>query len=436
MHLIAYVLTFIENITLLSFLVKLLFGNLVKNIRKVIMFSTIYSLCTSYTFNWDINTDIKLLVNIFMHIIIVMYIFKLSLQFSILISLLRAVLQTTLESIIVLIILNAQYIDFVKMKLPLQIYIAIFLYITIIIGIIVLSKKDISLKKVLDRNNLNSNFIITIITSILAQIFVVLLAVLVDMGNGEGRRALTYIIVFATILIMCNLIRVVVKFCEKSEQQMYLMSEDVYLSNLQDLSTTVKSHRHDYYNQLQVIYGLSEHKQYNELNQYIKNLFQDICLTDNLLRLKHTALSTLLQAKIEVAKLYNINFFIDTAEDIPCVKILSHELIQIVGNIVDNAFEAELASKKEDKYVSLKIDHLLKSFLVIEVNNQNSYIKGDNLDKVFVPGYSTKLNHQGIGLYTVKRKLEKYNGYIELTSEKEVGTTFRVFIPTLVNKKF
>jgi len=53
---------------------------------------------------------------------------------------------------------------------------------------------------------------------------------------------------------------------------------------------------------------------------------------------------------------------------------------------------------------------------------------------IFMPGFSTKevateLSGRGVGMDVVKTKISQLNGYVEITTEKNVGTTFRICIP-------
>jgi two-component system chemotaxis sensor kinase CheA len=55
-------------------------------------------------------------------------------------------------------------------------------------------------------------------------------------------------------------------------------------------------------------------------------------------------------------------------------------------------------------------------------------------DIIFMPGFSTKdvateLSGRGVGMDVVKTNISQLNGYVEINTEKDVGTTFRICIP-------
>jgi signal transduction histidine kinase len=49
--------------------------------------------------------------------------------------------------------------------------------------------------------------------------------------------------------------------------------------------------------------------------------------------------------------------------------------------------------------------------------------------RLFEPYFSTKSSGTGLGLAIVRRAVEAHGGTIEVTSEPERGTTFRINIP-------
>jgi PAS domain S-box-containing protein len=63
------------------------------------------------------------------------------------------------------------------------------------------------------------------------------------------------------------------------------------------------------------------------------------------------------------------------------------------------------------------------------VNDTGCGITRENLEKIWVPFYTTKSNGTGLGLAIVKKIVESHAGVIEVTSEIDKGTAVRVFLP-------
>ncbi|MBI5056945.1 MAG: chemotaxis protein CheA [Nitrospirae bacterium] len=56
------------------------------------------------------------------------------------------------------------------------------------------------------------------------------------------------------------------------------------------------------------------------------------------------------------------------------------------------------------------------------------------VDLIFLPGFSTKevateLSGRGVGMDVVKTNISLLNGYVEVTTQKDIGTTFKISIP-------
>ena len=61
----------------------------------------------------------------------------------------------------------------------------------------------------------------------------------------------------------------------------------------------------------------------------------------------------------------------------------------IIGNLVNNAFEAVRENEKEEKIVSLFLTDIGKE-LIIEVEDNGKGIDSKNNDQIFKAGFSTK----------------------------------------------
>ena len=56
-------------------------------------------------------------------------------------------------------------------------------------------------------------------------------------------------------------------------------------------------------------------------------------------------------------------------------------------------------------------------------------IEKDSLERLFTPFYTTKETGTGLGLYTCKTIIERHNGFIEIESEPDKGTTVIFYLP-------
>ncbi|MEW9668123.1 ATP-binding protein [Ammoniphilus sp. 3BR4] len=106
----------------------------------------------------------------------------------------------------------------------------------------------------------------------------------------------------------------------------------------------------------------------------------------------------------------------------------THELITILGNLIDNAIDA--VGKRSEKRVKVKLDfELRKGKLYLEVADSGKGIQEETLASIFTKGFSTKGQNRGYGLYLVKQSIDKLEGNLMVDSFHEKGTVFYVEIP-------
>ncbi|MEJ2112180.1 MAG: ATP-binding protein [Flavobacteriaceae bacterium] len=102
------------------------------------------------------------------------------------------------------------------------------------------------------------------------------------------------------------------------------------------------------------------------------------------------------------------------------------QLIRVETNLVKNAIQA-MPIKKEPKIVVLVASD--ENNVTITVADNGVGVSEDNRNKVFEPKFTTKTSGMGLGLAMVKNIVETYNGTIMFTSQKDIGTTFKVTFP-------
>src|SRR5690554_4534734 len=103
------------------------------------------------------------------------------------------------------------------------------------------------------------------------------------------------------------------------------------------------------------------------------------------------------------------------------------QLIRVINNLVKNGIQA-IPDDREDKKIIVRVYEDPDS-INITISDNGIGISEVNSQKVFEPKFTTKSSGMGLGLAMVKNIVETYNGSITFTSEKDVGTTFKVTFP-------
>lgn len=120
------------------------------------------------------------------------------------------------------------------------------------------------------------------------------------------------------------------------------------------------------------------------------------------------------------------------------------QITQVISNLVINARQAmESGGKVTITAENTELDRELilygitvniGSYVKISISDEGSGISKENLSKIFDPYFTTKKTGNGLGLTTVYSIIKKHKGYIFVTSQIGIGTTFHIYIPALKNQ--
>ncbi len=151
----------------------------------------------------------------------------------------------------------------------------------------------------------------------------------------------------------------------------------------------------------------------------------------------------------------------DTEVDKTVIENIGDPLVHIIRNSIDHAIEfaEERSAKGKPKKGRIILSAYQKGTqIVIEVSDDGKGIdveavKRKALNKgliteeeaqkmtdetainlIFLPGFSTKeksteLSGRGVGMDVVKTNVAKLNGYVEVITKKDIGSTFRISLP-------
>lgn len=101
-------------------------------------------------------------------------------------------------------------------------------------------------------------------------------------------------------------------------------------------------------------------------------------------------------------------------------------LTQVMINILNNA--ADALSETEDKRISIHVSENSQGKLIIETADNGKGIPAEELDKIFIPFYTTKENGSGIGLSLSRKIVRLHRGSISVVSQPKVETVFTIVL--------
>lgn len=221
---------------------------------------------------------------------------------------------------------------------------------------------------------------------------------------------------FIIFLCICGIVALgfySFRLFKKLKKTTTLLEEaQMYNKTLSMLHDGVRCFKHDFNNIVQTIGGYVDSEDLNGLKKYYSQLLKDCQNLNNLSILNPETINNpgiynLLASKYHKADSYGINFNIDIFLDLNTLNMKIYEFARILGILLDNAIEATRECKEKIINFRLCLDsNLSRQLLIIE----NTY-KDKNIDteKIYEKSFTTKPNNTGLGLWEVRKILNRNN---------------------------
>ncbi|MCD1124936.1 sensor histidine kinase DpiB [Jinshanibacter sp. LJY008] len=205
------------------------------------------------------------------------------------------------------------------------------------------------------------------------------------------------------------------------------------LSQIQQYVENLRTLRHEHLNWISTIGGLLQLKEYDRALEMVKfESSNQQSLIDSISQMfKNRLIAGLLFGKYHRAKELGleIQFIPSSSLSASVSPLTENELASILGNLLNNAFEATLKNPDSNKLIEFFISDE-GSELIIEVSDNGCGIAPDIRDTIFTRGVTSKNSgDHGIGLYLVKTYIDQHNGTITIDDNEPCGTVFSIFIP-------
>ena len=243
------------------------------------------------------------------------------------------------------------------------------------------------------------------------------------------------------LLVMCCLLlamrRSYLEQIQTEAKQKAMQDLQDYTRNLEAMYNSLRSFKHDYVNILLSLSGYIEDGDMDRLKDFFeskifptKNLItgEDYKL-NQLSNISVLEIKSLLSAKMIYAHESGIDITIDIPDKVESFLIDTVDLARILGIFLDNAIESTLET--EQPQIGLNI---IQNKTGVSIIISNRFLdNGVMLHKLKQKGFSTKIGHQGIGLWNAQKIISSYDNvllettmkcdyftqHIELTDRKE-----------------
>jgi two-component system CitB family sensor kinase len=214
------------------------------------------------------------------------------------------------------------------------------------------------------------------------------------------------------------------------------------LSQIREYAELLRSQTHEHRNKLNTISGLiqlgktaevlrligQETEHYQHLIQFLREAIEEPVIAGVLL------------GKSERARELGLKLEIDEGsrlQKLP-IHIRAEDLVTVLGNFIDNAFDASLTNQtlnKVDKTVSISISDYGPDIIIEVEDNGCGLPQQLNQMALIKKGVSSKTGkHRGVGLYLVNQIITQYKGQLLMESNKNEGTRVTAYLPKVFYK--
>ena len=201
-----------------------------------------------------------------------------------------------------------------------------------------------------------------------------------------------------------------------------LQNAEEYNKTLTILHDNVRGFKHDFDNIVTTIGGYIKTNDMDGLNKYYLQLEDDCQKVNNLYILNPKLINnpgvySLLTTKYHKADEKEIKINMSLLLDLSKLNMKIYEFTRVLGILLDNAIDA--SSECEEKVINIIFRDDSKNHRQL-ITIENTY-KDKNVDteKIFYKGFSGKENHTGLGLWEVKKILNKSKNLSLYTSKND-----------------
>ncbi|MEU9286709.1 sensor histidine kinase [Streptomyces sp. NPDC048275] len=204
------------------------------------------------------------------------------------------------------------------------------------------------------------------------------------------------------------------------------------LDSTRGLIDALRAQDHEHANRMHTLLGLLELEMFDDAVEFVDEVVGDHRVTAEQVteKIHDPLLAALLVGKATVAAERGVALWISDRTLLPDRVVDPRGLVTVVGNLVDNAFDAVAGTPHARVEVELRAEGRTA---VLRVRDTGPGIPADRRELIFTDGWSTKKppahGKRGIGLSLVRRLAERQGGSAEVTEANGGGAEFMVVLP-------
>jgi two-component system, CitB family, sensor histidine kinase MalK len=247
-----------------------------------------------------------------------------------------------------------------------------------------------------------------------------------ELDQEQTLNGVTILVNRVPVVVNHQPVGAIATFRDKTEVR--LLAEQ--LTGVRNYADALRAQAHEFMNKLHVILGLVRTEQYDTLANYVSETVnhRETEMGFVTKKVQDPVLAGFLIGKLSFARESGASLSFECTNNLPAPADpeMTHELITIIGNLIDNAMEA--IADSSNKKAELTLDYA-EDILTIEVNDTGIGMTTAIQNKILDKGFSTKGKTRGFGLYLLAQAIERLEGDLIISSKPGKGTNFAVYIP-------
>lgn len=264
-----------------------------------------------------------------------------------------------------------------------------------------------------------------------ASILIITMVIVVIMFQKVIDKEILILVV--TALIFVNLISILgyeqINKALNEQLKMQALKEKTssYEKEIEFMDEQIKilrKYKHDEKNHFLSLMGLVKDGKNTQAIDYINNALEVYVTDDENIKTKNQIVNSILNYKIITIKQNNICLKQDIRinETLP---ISDYDLSIILGNLIDNAIDAQLKIEEQKRIIDIKILDEKDKFTIRIDNAFDGNVIQENRELI-----STKENKadHGIGIKSIKEVLKKYDGTFKISYDENKFTAYVMVI--------
>lgn len=207
------------------------------------------------------------------------------------------------------------------------------------------------------------------------------------------------------------------------------------LSDIRRYTDTLRAQAHEFANTMQAVSGMLQLGEYEEAVDFIQAVTAEHReLVEGLPETLHDpAVTGLLLGKWARAAELHCRLVIDASSKVDGKYENSALLVRILGNLIDNAFDAVQELPTEERKVRVHVS-TIGGDVRIEVEDSGRSVPPGEAEHIFNKGFSTKGPDRGLGLGLVLRLVRNAGGAVHVRTSSLGGASFHVAIPAVATR--